>query len=581
MHVILTHEQADFDALASLLGAFLLDEQAVPVLPSRLNRNLRAFLSLYGTMMPFIDRRDLPTGNVESITLVDTQSIVSIRGVQPNTPIKVIDHHPPRSDLPKTWQVLTDETGANTTVFVEELQERASLIEPIQATLLLLGIYEDTGSLTYSRTTARDLRAAAFLVEQGANIKIANNFLNHPLSLHQEQLYQELQANAETHLIHGHNVIIAHADASEIDEELSTIAHKLRNVLEPDALVLLFTTRSGVQMIARSTNDHIDVAEIATSYGGGGHPRAAAALIKNRELPEVRETLIRKLNEIIRPAVTVAELMSRGPQVLPAETPAATAAQRMQRYGYEGYPVVENGKLVGLLTRRAVDRAIAHKLNLPARSLMQAGNVTVLPSDSIEHVQSLMIETGWGQIPVVHPDSGDIIGIVTRTDLINTLAGQNFHAKRLNLASKLESSLPPARLALLKAVARAGFEQRAAVYIVGGFVRDLLLDRPSLDLDLVVEGDAILLARSLQSTYGGRLTSHSRFGTAKWHLEKIRKRLINKLSEGSDLLLQADDLPDNIDLISAAHRVLFPPNRTANRRARQHQAGPPPAGFHD
>jgi tRNA nucleotidyltransferase (CCA-adding enzyme) len=61
-----------------------------------------------------------------------------------------------------------------------------------------------------------------------------------------------------------------------------------------------------------------------------------------------------------------------------------------------------------------------------------------------------------------------------------------------------------------------------ALYIVGGFVRDLLLDRPSLDFDLVVEGDAIMLARALVERYGGRFTSHARFNTAKWHLDKYQ-----------------------------------------------------------
>ena len=61
-----------------------------------------------------------------------------------------------------------------------------------------------------------------------------------------------------------------------------------------------------------------------------------------------------------------------------------------------------------------------------------------------------------------------------------------------------------------------------ALYIVGGFVRDLLLDRPSIDFDLVVEGDAIVLGKVLSERYGGRVTTHKRFGTAKWLLGKIR-----------------------------------------------------------
>ena len=58
------------------------------------------------------------------------------------------------------------------------------------------------------------------------------------------------------------------------------------------------------------------------------------------------------------------------------------------------------------------------------------------------------------------------------------------------------------------------------IYIVGGFVRDLLLGRPSLDFDLVVEGDAIKLADSLASKYGGKATIHQKFGTAKWFINE-------------------------------------------------------------
>jgi len=73
----------------------------------------------------------------------------------------------------------------------------------------------------------------------------------------------------------------------------------------------------------------------------------------------------------------------------------------MTRFGYEGYPVVQAGKVVGLLTRRAVDRAISHNLHMQASSLMNAGEYTVRPEDSIEYLQRLMTESGWGQIPVV------------------------------------------------------------------------------------------------------------------------------------------------------------------------------------
>lgn len=560
MRIILTHEQADFDALASLLGAYLLDMQATPILPHRMNRNVRAFITLYGMDLPFIERRDLPNEPVEGATLVDSQSMVSIKGVSARTQVRVIDHHPLRGDLPEEWVVSTEDTGANTTLFVEIIQERDMPISAIQATLLLMGIYEDTGSLTYTRTTSRDVRAAAYMLDRGANLRIAVDFLNHPLSSQQQVLYDRLRAAMKVYPVHGHSIIISCGDAQEMEEELSTVAHKLRDLLDPDALFLLIKTRNGVQLIARSTSDNIDVADIAGHFGGGGHSRAAASLIRDREVEEICTDLIAVLPRYVHPAVTVAQIMSSGPQVISPDTTAEETLQRMQRYGYEGYPVVQNGKVVGLLSRREVDRAISHKMTtLKANSLMQAGEVTVHPEDSIEHLQRLMTETGWGQVPVTHSQSGEIIGIVTRTDLLKTLTTEAARSTRQNLASRLETALPPARLILLQAIARASHEQHFALYIVGGFVRDLLLEQPSQDFDLVVEGNAITLVGSLSHQYGGRVTSHSRFGTAKWYLNKQRllEGVQKQASEAYDSL---GGLPNFIDLVSARREFYTHPS---------------------
>lgn len=552
MRIILTHEQADFDALASLMGAHLLDENAVPVLPRRMNRNVSAFVTIYGTELPFVDPRDLEGDPIEEVTLVDTQSLVSVKGMGSETQIRVIDHHPVREDTPEAWDVTSDETGATATLFVEGLRDRDSHLTNIQATLMLLGIYEDTGSLTYTRTTPRDLGAAAFLLEHGASLEIASDFLNHPLSAQQQELYDQMREDTRTHHIHGHTIIIACGDAQYMNEELSTIAHKLRDLLDPDALFLLVTTQGGVQLIARSTSDNIDVAEIADHFGGGGHERAAASLIKDKDLHKVYDQLVEILPEYVRPAITVGQIMSRGPQLLPPDTPVKEAAQRMQRYGYEGYPVVEEGKVIGLLTRRAVDRALSHKLNLTAEKLMDAGDFTVQPGDSIEYLQRVMAESGWGQIPVVHSESGTVVGIVTRTDLLKTLTKEPKIPGRQNLADRLEKALPPARLALLKATAQVAYEQRSALYIVGGFVRDLLLERPSQDFDLVVEGNAIELAQTLANRYGGRVTSHTRFGTAKWHIDDIHENLRQALAGQLDgQKLPPGELPEFLDLVTA------------------------------
>ncbi|MBM3182687.1 MAG: CCA tRNA nucleotidyltransferase [Chloroflexi bacterium] len=83
-----------------------------------------------------------------------------------------------------------------------------------------------------------------------------------------------------------------------------------------------------------------------------------------------------------------------------------------------------------------------------------------------------------------------------------------------NVRPKLESYLPPPILKLVKEAGERASQLGMGVYLVGGVVRDLFLERPNYDIDLVVEGDAVRLAHVLANESQGKLTVHSRFGTA-------------------------------------------------------------------
>ena len=91
--------------------------------------------------------------------------------------------------------------------------------------------------------------------------------------------------------------------------------------------------------------------------------------------------------------------------------------------------------------------------------------------------------------------------------------------------------LPPEKQALLSRIAGQSTSMNMPCYLVGGFVRDLLLGRPSNDLDIIVEGDAIELGDALVRKYGGKLTAHHKFHTAVWTLERDILDLISARSE--------------------------------------------------
>jgi len=105
----------------------------------------------------------------------------------------------------------------------------------------------------------------------------------------------------------------------------------------------------------------------------------------------------------------------------------------------------------------------------------------------------------------------------------------------MNLSDHLAASLTSDMLALIRLVKVDAENLHYPLYIIGGSVRDLLLDSTVKDFDLTVEGDAIALARTLTRKHGGKVTGHTKFGTAKWFLPK-------------DL---ATESSDTLDLISA------------------------------
>jgi tRNA nucleotidyltransferase (CCA-adding enzyme) len=521
IQLILTHENTDFDGLAAQLAAWKLYPQALPVLPRRPNRNIRDFLTLYWDELPYIRYEDLPRRpDVDRIILVDTQTLVTPRGMTQETAVKIIDHHPLSRDLPANWSYSGEEVGATTTLLLERIVTAGLSVTQVEATVLTLGIYEDTGSLSYPTTTSRDLRCATWLVEHGANLSVVSDFLHHPLTDEQLALYDDLLASAEPLNFAGHTVVIATAEAAGYVEEISTLAHKIRELYDPSGLFLLVDLGEYLQLVARSNTDAVDVGHIATHFGGGGHTRAAAALVRGQTLAAARQHLVDYLERHIHPAETVAQIMSYGVHTLSANTTVEEAAEAMVRYGFEGFPIVgEGGQIVGVLSRREIDRAQRLRLgNNPVRDYMTKGNIAVSPGDSIERLQQVMTQYGVGQVPVT--SDGEIVGVVTRTDLIKLWTAPSHQPpRRREVAKKIEQALPPPLLELLQQGSELASEMGYPLYVVGGFVRDLLLGEPNLDMDLVVEGDAIKLARRLARQIPARTRSHKQFGTAKIVLE--------------------------------------------------------------
>lgn len=554
MDLIFTHEHADFDAMASLMAAWLLNPGYLAVRPLHVNRNVALYLKEHRAEIPFHHVKHIPAEKARNILLVDTHRLYFEEFIGPKTKISVVDHHLPGPKVAPDWDCRFEALGSCTSILIRKLRKRGVRLVPEAANLLLLGIYEDTGNLTYGSTTVDDMRSATWLVEQGADVNVLQRYLHQPLTEAQLVLADRCLASMETLRVLGQEIVLASADANDIHDEYSTVAHYLRDMTNPDAIFILLRTKAGLRVIGRATNDRINVGKVMKNFHGGGHARAAAGLIASEPealtdemMTEVRERLVSILPAYVSPPVTVESIQSTNPLTLDGDLSVQETSAIVQRYTYEGYPVVNgSGKLIGLLNRRQLDHAREFELDAPISSIMDIGAFSVTAADTVDYVQEVMNLSGWGQIPVVDPRNGSVTGIVTRTDLLRILAGGE-RSERRNFAAKLRAALSPGALALIEAVSGIARQFRSPVYVVGGFVRDLLLDFPVKDFDIVVEGDAVQVAKWLVSRYGGSIRSHPQFGTAKWILRGEGFEADGIFARAGSL----NGLPDSLDLISA------------------------------
>jgi tRNA nucleotidyltransferase (CCA-adding enzyme) len=532
MEVISTHVHADFDGLAAMVAAAKLYPHARLLFPGSQERNVRDFLRDSHFPLPAERLKGFPLGQISRLILVDVKRATRIGplgevAARPGVDVHIYDHHPAHpKDVAGSLEVLR-EVGATTTILTGLLREQGIALTAPEATVLALGIYEETGFFTFSNTTEADYTAAAYCLRHGANLGLVADYIRRELTAEQVGLLNELIRSAATHTVGGVKVVVSTAALERYVGDLAMLTHKLRDMENINVLFTLVRMDNRVHLVARSRLEAVDAGRVAEAFGGGGHATAASATIKDLTLFQAREQLLRLLKQTIRPRKQAQDFMTAPVKAIPERFTIRGAAEIMNRFNLTTLPVVREGELVGLLSREVVDKATFHGLGESAVCEYMATDVpSVAPETPLSEVQRLMVERSLGYLPVVRGQR--LKGAVTRAELLRSsyeelLTRPTFSAgaerdpgepARRTVASLLASQVPPRVQTLLRLAGEVADEAGARAYVVGGFVRDLLLRQENLDVDLVVEGDGIAYAERLGARLGAKVTGHRKFGTA-------------------------------------------------------------------
>lgn len=423
MQIVTTHNNMDFDALASMVAATILYPGAIPVLPKNVNPNVKAFVSIHKNVFNLHSPKEIDFDKVKSL-VVDINKWVRIShaGVlkeRSDLEIIVWDHHSDNGDI-NSAQRYYDEMGANITLMIRQLRKEKKILTPIQATLFLTGLYEDTGNLTFPSTKSEDAFAASYLLDTKADLSILNRFLRPVYGQQHKDILFEMIKTSRRIKVNGYKICVNKMDIKGHVEDLAILVRMCREILNVDAAFGIFTYRERISsiVIGRSNTEDINIGSIMHSMGGGGHSGAGSAMVKSAHPDAIKKMIVELVGGNQQASVQISDLMSFPVFSIPSNTSMKEVALMLRKTGYTGMPVIDGGKLVGIISRRDFRKVRKDsQLKAPVKAFMSTNATTVKPGESPMKAAQLIIKHDIGRLPVI--DGNRVIGLITRSDVMH------------------------------------------------------------------------------------------------------------------------------------------------------------------
>jgi len=429
--LITSHETTDFDGLASCVALQKLFPGSVIGLSGGFAPNVHQYLAIHGDRFRTQRCRDLDLSLVDLMMVADVRrrgrlahvEEVILRAVKNprSVRIEVWDHHPSAPDDLHADEEHVQPVGAVTTLLVEELRERGAEIDREEATLFSLGIHEDTGSLAYARSSSRDATALAWLLGQGAQPFLLQRFLRPSLDAVERDLLVRLIEAVQEVPRFGASIGVAALETAEVPAGLAEVSTEAFRILPYDALFCVYRLPSGkTHIIGRAQASTVPVGAILQELGGGGHAGAGSGVVRDASLGEVVGRLHAGVERCCDKPQVVRDLMSSPVRTVAPDMPLSELAQSLHEWGHTGAPVADGDELLGVISRRDVERAQREgRGSLAVKSCMAHNVRTVSPDMPLTEALDQMTAYNIGRLPVL--DSARIVGILSREDLLGYL----------------------------------------------------------------------------------------------------------------------------------------------------------------
>lgn len=416
-----------------------------------------------------------------------------------------------------------------TSALVAGLRLRNFMFTKEDMQLFWMAITEKTRSGLATESTEIDIDTLCFLGRYNLPVADLSNSLVIGLSKAQKELYNNMLKSVE---YLGENsltgLVIVENKLNVFDVE--PLADAVWSDLSVPNLFILFSYKTTAAVWARSSSSYKNYFDLFRLFRPTRNRSWVNFTIKKTGFQNQKTFFTKLVTERAARERCASDFMAVSPVCVESGESVTTSLNLMLKYNIMSLVVLSNGKFDGIIARTDIDRAMQMQLPDAETGEFSNKNVPVVsPETPLSTIRKLMTLRNVMKLPVV--DGEKVIGLITSRELLRAidndmsvcrLSDEIELPNRKQLLSYLKRVFPLKFIHLLTKIGKISKEQNLKAYIVGGFVRDLLLEKKNLDLDIVILGDAISFAEYISEKLDCDFKVFDRFHTARIYVDEMK-----------------------------------------------------------
>lgn len=523
LKIITTINNPDFDVFASAIASQRLFKDHNIIFSGSFSPDISVYLKNTGVYFPYYTMEEVNIRKISSLVVIGTTSLElinksllgKINGLEH---LSFIDNEDRGRENGENTDYICYESAACISVVTEKIFEQKINLSIEESKLFLTALYKKTNNFTKNNVKRLDFRAASNLISKNLNIKEISKYSYTPPKRFSSDIFRKLLLNVKAYNNSGLTLGITFIKNAEFQDSLLENIEKLWDSLDYDTLVVLYQIRDKIYFYCK-TRELFDLNELLKpTFINIQKRKIAYGFFSSSDVNEVKNSIKENFEKLSLDFRKIKNIMTSPVRTVFANMTVKEVYKIINQTGHKNLPVIKKEKIVGIIRRKEIQLAFQHKLfQTRIEKLMTKSVIVINKERSIQHAKELFNNNNTDCLLVL--ENGILLGIVTTKDLfIREFAAteEKPDVPKIQKITNLINTRPPKSIqSVLKIIGSIASTYNIPVFVVGGFVRDLLLNRKNFDIDIVVEGNANEFTEKIADFLNISVEHHKEFLTSK------------------------------------------------------------------